>query len=78
MLSGTIGVILVGLIVGVLARAIKPGADPMGWILTIILGVAGSFIGSYFFKTGIMHWVASVGVAIALLFLYEMLRKKSK
>ena len=31
--------IIMGLIVGVIARAIKPGADAMGWILTIVLGI---------------------------------------
>lgn len=37
--------IIIGFIVGLLARAIKPGANSMGWILTIILGIVGAFVG---------------------------------
>lgn len=37
-----IGSIISGLIVGILARFVKPGADPMGWIMTIILGMVCS------------------------------------
>ena len=44
---GIIGTIFIGLIVGLLARFLKPGDDSMGWIMTILLGVAGSFAGTY-------------------------------
>jgi uncharacterized membrane protein YeaQ/YmgE (transglycosylase-associated protein family) len=37
--------IIVGLIVGLLARFILPGRDPMGWIATLLLGIAGSMVG---------------------------------
>jgi uncharacterized membrane protein YeaQ/YmgE (transglycosylase-associated protein family) len=37
--------IIVGLIAGLLARAIMPGRDPMGWVATILLGIVGSFVG---------------------------------
>jgi uncharacterized membrane protein YeaQ/YmgE (transglycosylase-associated protein family) len=37
--------IIVGLIAGLIARAIMPGNDSMGWIATIVLGVVGSFVG---------------------------------
>ena len=37
--------IILGLVVGALARLILPGRDPMGWLATIALGIAGSFIG---------------------------------
>lgn len=40
-----IGWIVFGLIVGALARFLVPGPDPMGWIGTILLGVAGSVVG---------------------------------
>lgn len=40
-----IGMLIVGLIAGALARLILPGKDPMGIIATILLGVAGSFVG---------------------------------
>jgi uncharacterized membrane protein YeaQ/YmgE (transglycosylase-associated protein family) len=37
--------IVLGLIIGAIARLIVPGRQPMGWIATILLGVAGSFVG---------------------------------
>ena len=40
MFGGILGYIFGGLVIGILARLIKPGADPIGWILTIILGIA--------------------------------------
>ena len=40
-------VILIGLVVGVLARLLKPGRDSMGIILTIVLGIAGAMLASY-------------------------------
>ena len=39
------GTIIVGLIVGALARFFYPGAVPMGWIATILLGIGGSLLG---------------------------------
>jgi uncharacterized membrane protein YeaQ/YmgE (transglycosylase-associated protein family) len=39
--------LVVGLIVGAIARFIVPGPDPMGWIGTIILGIVGSFVGGF-------------------------------
>ncbi len=44
---GIISMIIVGLIAGLLARAIMPGDDPMGWIATILLGIVGSFVGGF-------------------------------
>lgn len=41
-----IGAIFSGLIVGMLARYVYPGAVPMGWIMTILLGVGGSLLAS--------------------------------
>ena len=38
-----LGTLFIGLIVGFIARAVKPGNDKLGWIMTAILGVAGSF-----------------------------------
>ncbi len=37
--------IILGLVVGLLARLILPGKDPMGWLATIVLGIAGSLVG---------------------------------
>ncbi|MHA7600462.1 GlsB/YeaQ/YmgE family stress response membrane protein [Alicycliphilus sp. T452] len=78
-----LGIVLIGLVVGLLARAIKPGDDKLGWLMTILLGVAGSFVATY---VGVaMHWyqqgetagwIASVIGAIVLLVLYDLLRRK--
>lgn len=39
--------IIFGAIVGVIARFLMPGRDPMGWAMTIVLGIVGSFVGGY-------------------------------
>ena len=44
---GIIGWIIIGLIAGAIARWIMPGADPMGWLGTIALGIVGSFVGGF-------------------------------
>ena len=76
-----IGFILFGLVVGLIARALMPGRQPMGFILTAILGMAGSFIGSYI--GGLIHgqgdvvetsdpynWIGAILGSLLLLFLY--------
>ena len=47
MLLTIIGMIIVGLIAGFLARAIVPGDDSMGIVATIVLGIVGSFVGGF-------------------------------
>ena len=81
---GIIGTIFIGLIVGLLARFIKPGDDSMGWIMTILLGVAGSFLASYvgvamgWYEAGQpAGWIASIVGAIVILFIYSLVRSKS-
>jgi len=78
---GLIGTILVGLIVGAIARFLLPGDQKMGWILTILLGIGGSlaagFIGQAlgWYQAGQgAGWIASVIGAIALLFVVQKLR----
>ena len=39
--------IIFGAIVGVIARFLMPGRDPMGWVGTIVLGIIGSFVGGF-------------------------------
>ena len=80
MFGGILGYIFGGLVIGILARLIKPGADPMGWILTIILGIAGAVIGGWaatnFGLGRMLTWVVAIAAAIVLLFVYEAMRKK--
>ncbi|MDK3021937.1 GlsB/YeaQ/YmgE family stress response membrane protein [Cupriavidus taiwanensis] len=79
-----IGTVFVGLIVGLIARAIKPGDDKLGWIMTIVLGVLGSVVAGYvgralgWYQPGEpAGWVASVIGAIVLLVIYGMVRRKA-
>ncbi|HEX2595489.1 MAG TPA: GlsB/YeaQ/YmgE family stress response membrane protein [Luteimonas sp.] len=81
MFEGILGYIVGGALIGILARFIKPGADPMGWILTILLGIAGAFVGGYVapmlgVTNRLMVWAVAIVAAIVLLALYEMVRRK--
>ncbi|BDT68042.1 hypothetical protein os1_22230 [Comamonadaceae bacterium OS-1] len=78
-----IGTIIVGLIVGLIARAVKPGDDKLGFIMTAILGIAGSFGASFigqkmgwYAPGAAAGWIASVVGAIVLLVIYGMVAKK--
>jgi uncharacterized membrane protein YeaQ/YmgE (transglycosylase-associated protein family) len=75
--------ILFGLVVGLIARAIMPGRQPMGFILTALLGMAGSFVGGYIGgliqgqgdtvdSSDPYNWIGAVLGALLLLFLYGM------
>ncbi|MFO0791636.1 MAG: GlsB/YeaQ/YmgE family stress response membrane protein [Pirellulales bacterium] len=77
-----IGWIIFGFIVGLVARFLMPGRQPMGFILTTILGIAGSFVGGYLgtmFSGNQMDtsnpsgWIGAVVGALLLLFLYGMM-----
>jgi uncharacterized membrane protein YeaQ/YmgE (transglycosylase-associated protein family) len=83
-MTGIIGTILIGLVVGFIARALKPGDDKLGLIMTAVLGVAGSFLASYagaalgFYKAGEnAGFFASVVGAIVLLAIYALVKAKS-
>ena len=78
---GIITTLLVGLVVGALARFLLPGEQKMGWILTIVLGVAGSFLAGFvgqalgWYRVGQpAGWIASVLGAVVLLFAVSKLR----
>jgi len=79
-----IGTILVGFVVGLLARALKPGNDRMGLILTTLLGIAGSFVAQYggaalgLYSPGQpAGWIASIIGAIVLLIVVGLFRRRS-
>lgn len=44
---GIIGTIVIGLIIGLVARFLMPGRDPMGFILTAVLGIVGAWLGTF-------------------------------
>ena len=46
-IMGFIWTVIVGLIVGAIARLIMPGAQSMGWIMTSVIGIAGSIVGGF-------------------------------
>lgn len=81
MFEGIFGYIIGGAVIGILARVLKPGADPMGWILTILLGIVGAVIGGQVaamlgITSTLMMWVIAIVAAIILLFVYEAVRKR--
>lgn len=81
MFSGFFGYIIGGAIIGILARLLKPGADPMGWIVTILLGIVGAVIGGQIavmlnITSTMLMWAIAILAAIVLLFIYEAMRKK--
>ena len=76
--------IVIGFIVGLIARAIMPGTQSMGFILTTILGIVGSIVATYlgqvlgFYPEGAAAgWIASVIGAIIVLFVYGLIAKRS-
>ena len=79
-----IGTLFIGLIVGFIARAIKPGNDKLGWIMTSLLGVAGSFLAGYagkalgLYQSGqVAGFIASIVGAVVLLFVYALVKSKT-
>jgi uncharacterized membrane protein YeaQ/YmgE (transglycosylase-associated protein family) len=76
-----IGTIVVGFIVGLLARALKPGNDRMGIILTTLLGIAGAFLARFAGQAMGLYtanepagWIASIIGAIVLLIVFSLFR----
>ena len=78
---GIIGWIVFGLIVGAVAKLLMPGRDPGGWIVTILLGIAGAMVGGFLGRA--VGWygpndaagfLMSILGAIVLLLLYRMAR----
>lgn len=84
---GIISWLVFGLIAGVIAKALHPGKDPGGWIVTIIIGILGSVVGGWI-GSSLLGWgdvngwsfksfaLAVVG-AIILLWIYGMIKRKS-
>jgi uncharacterized membrane protein YeaQ/YmgE (transglycosylase-associated protein family) len=80
---GILGWIVFGLIVGAIAKLLMPGRDPGGFIVTILLGIAGALIGGFigramgFYGEGEgAGWLMSILGAIVLLALYRMMVRR--
>ena len=81
---GFIGAIIIGFIVGLIARALMPGRDPAGFILTTLLGVGGAIIGKYLGEAAGFYrgdepagFGMSLLGAMILLFIYKLVKGRS-
>jgi len=81
--SNWLYIILIGFIVGVLARLLKPGRDSMGIILTILLGIAGALLAGwigqatgYYAAGEAAGFIASLVGAIVILVVVGLFRRK--
>ena len=88
MIMTILGWIVFGFIVGIIARFLMPGPQPMGFILTAVLGIAGSFVGGWlgtlFFGNGgqpdlsqAAGWIGSIIGALILLLGYGMINRRN-
>ncbi len=82
-MGSLIWTIVIGFVVGLVARALKPGNDSLGIVMTSILGIVGAYAASFIGKT--MGWyadgeaagfIAAVVGALLLLFIVGMIKKK--
>ncbi len=76
--------IIFGLIAGAVAKAIHPGADPGGWIVTILIGIIGAVVGGWLGSmilgvdvTGfnISSFLVAIAGAVICLAIYRMVAK---
>lgn len=81
---GIIGTIIIGFIVGLLARFLKPGDDSMGFIMTVLLGIGGSLLATYggqalgIYQAGqAAGFLGALVGAVVLLVIYGLISKKS-
>ncbi len=82
---GIITTIIVGFVVGLIARAVKPGNDRMGIIMTTLLGIAGAFVAGFLGQALGLYaanepagWIASVIGAVLLLVVVGMFRGRRR
>jgi len=73
-----------GLVAGAIARMLHPGRDPMNWIWTMFLGMAGAVVGGWIgaqmgmnADSGMASWVAAVGGSILLLVAYHLMTART-
>jgi uncharacterized membrane protein YeaQ/YmgE (transglycosylase-associated protein family) len=81
---GILSWILFGLVTGIIAKLMMPGRDPGGFVVTILLGIAGALVGGLlgramgFYAPGdSAGWLMSILGAVALLALYRMMARRS-
>jgi uncharacterized membrane protein YeaQ/YmgE (transglycosylase-associated protein family) len=76
---GILAWVLFGLVVGIIAKLLMPGRDPGGFIITILLGIAGALLGGFLGRAMGWYgpneaagWIVSILGAMLLLFIYRM------
>jgi uncharacterized membrane protein YeaQ/YmgE (transglycosylase-associated protein family) len=76
---GIILFLIMGLIAGLIARALVPGRDPMGWIGTLVLGVIGALIGGFLFggPDNAVGYLGAIVGAVLVLLVYKLLTRNS-
>ena len=81
---GILSWIIMGLLVGIVAKFIMPGGDPGGIIITVLLGIGGAFVGGYvasflgigsFTGFNLGSFLIATGGAILILILYRAVRR---
>lgn len=80
-IHGIIASLIIGFLVGAIAKFLMPGKDPSGCLVTIILGLVGSFVGgvigqSLFGPGYVAGWIASILGAMLLLFVFRLISGK--
>ncbi|HXW08335.1 MAG TPA: GlsB/YeaQ/YmgE family stress response membrane protein [Vicinamibacterales bacterium] len=80
---GILAWILFGLVVGIIAKLLMPGRDPGGFIVTILLGIAGALLGGFMGRAMGFYgpdeaagWLMSILGAVLLLALYRMVARR--
>ena len=80
---GILAWILFGLVVGIIAKLLMPGRDPGGFIVTILLGIAGALLGGFIGRAMGFYgesegagWIISILGAILLLGIYRMMVRR--
>jgi uncharacterized membrane protein YeaQ/YmgE (transglycosylase-associated protein family) len=85
---GFLGFLLLGLIAGAIAKAILPGRQGGGWLITLLLGVVGALLGGWlggilfganlqeFFS--LQTWLLAIGGSIVVLLIYGALTRNKK
>ena len=74
--------LVIGLVVGAIAKLLMPGKDPGGCIITILLGIAGAFVGTWIGRlfageNYVAGWIMSIIGAMILLLLYRLILRRS-
>ena len=84
---GIIGWILLGIVAGVIAKALLPGSDPGGFIVTVIIGIVGALLGGFIARAlglgdpideffDLSTWLAAIVGALIILWLWNAISSR--